>query len=157
MNEWSSAMHVGDWVKVSGYVTQEKFISGRTLAEIEDILGYRRGRFANGIRVVHPSRLPLASEFDLAAYSMVAEHHYNQPGGLDIAKLKQLAITGWATGGPSRLVKVWPRTAHNPDLHPDVQYPPGRGAPQWKLTTRIDGFVVGIVEHYPDGKYLPKA
>ncbi|MGB7762320.1 MAG: hypothetical protein WBL61_20970 [Bryobacteraceae bacterium] len=150
-------MHIGDPVKVSGYITKEKFIAGRTLTEIEDILGYRRGRFAKGIVVVHPTRLPLASEFELAAYSMVAEHRYQEPGGLDIGKLKQLAIASWTLLGLERLVKVWPSTPHDLNLEPDTQYPPGRGAPQWKLTTKLDGIAVDIVERYPDGRYRPKA
>jgi len=150
-------MRVGDAVKVSGYITKEKFLAGRTLPEIEDILGYRRGRFAKGIVVVHPTRLPLASEFDLAAYSMVAEHHYAQPGGLDIGKVKQNAAASWALSGLERLVKVWPNTPHDRELEPDIQYPPGRGAPQWKLTARLDGVVVDVVERYPEGRYRPKA
>jgi hypothetical protein len=122
-------MRVFDPVRVSGFVTKEKFIAGRTLLEIEDILGYRRGRFAKGIVVVHPTRLPLASEFDLAAYSMVAEHRYKQPDGLDIGKMKQNAIASWALLGPERLVKVRPNTPHDQELEPEMQYPPGRGAP----------------------------
>jgi hypothetical protein len=150
-------MRVGDAVKVSGYITKEKFIAGRTLPEIEDILGYRRGRFVKGIVVVHPTRLPLASEFDLAAYSMVAEHRYAQPGGLDIAKVKQNAMASWALSGLERLVKVWPNTPHDRELEPDIQYPPGRGAPQWKLTAKLDGVVVDVVERYSEGRYRPKA
>jgi hypothetical protein len=150
-------MRVGDLVRVSGYVTKDKFINGRTLMEIEDILGYRRGRFAMGVVVLRPNRLPLASEFVLAAYSMVAEHHYSQPSGLNIDKLKQLAIASWAHSGPESLVKVWPNIPHNPGLEPDMQYPPGRGAPQWKLIAKIDSIVVDIAEQYPDGRYRAKA
>jgi hypothetical protein len=150
-------MRVGDRVKVSGYLTKEKFVVGRTLIEMEDILGYQRGRFAEGIVVAHPTRLPLASEFETAGYSMVAKHKYNQPTELNLEKLKQNAMASWATFGWERLVKVWPNMPPDDKLDRDTQYPPGDGAPQWNLTAEIDGIVVDVVDRYPDGRYRPKA
>jgi hypothetical protein len=45
-------MNVGDIVSVSGCITKEKFIAGRTLVEIEKILGFHAGRLSGGIAVV---------------------------------------------------------------------------------------------------------
>ena len=37
-------MKAGDIVSVSGCITKEKFIAGRTLIEIEKVLGFHGGR-----------------------------------------------------------------------------------------------------------------
>jgi len=148
-------MAVGDAARVAGYVTTDKFIRGRTLVEIEWTLGFHRGRFQQGIEVIRLDQLPSADQFELAGYSMVAEHRFQQPGGLDIGKIKSEAAASWALQGPERLVKVRVKTPHDPAADPDVQYPPGLGAPQWMLTSPVRGTVVAVVDSYPDGCYRP--
>ena len=148
-------MAVGEATWVRGYVTKDKFIRGRTLAEIEWTLGFHRGRFAQGIEVIRLDELPGPNQFELAGYSMVAEHRLRPAGGLDIGKIKSEAAASWALQGPERLVKVRVRTPHDPGGDPDVQYPPGLGAPQWKLTLQVRGTVVAEVDSYPDGRYRP--
>jgi hypothetical protein len=112
--------------------------------------GFQHRRFHLGIEVI---RLPGLAEFDLAAYSMTAEHRYKAPTDLDLTKLKKMAAGSWALTGPERLVKVRPVVPHVKGMNPDDQYPPGRGAPQWRLTARLQGTVVAIVNGYPDGVY----
>ena len=51
-------MKIGDIVSVSGCITKEKFIAGRTLAEIEKMLGLHSGRLSGGIAVVAVTQLP---------------------------------------------------------------------------------------------------
>lgn len=148
-------MQVGDLARVSGYVTKEKFIKGRPLADIERILGYQAGRFRQGVAFIKLTRLPSLTEFELAAYSNVAAHRYRQPADLNAQKLKKLAAESWALNGSERLVKVRPATAHDDNMAPDLQYPPGDAAPQWKLTAVLPGIVVAIVIAYPDGRYQP--
>ncbi len=138
-------MTVGDHVTVKGYVTQDKYLLGRDLAQIERILGYRAGRLATGATFVKLDVLPEPSGFELAGYSMTAEHHYLSPTGLDLDKLKAIAITRWSLAGPDRLVKVWPAIAHDPTMQPDEQYPPGAGAPQWRLVQPLAGRVVAEI------------
>ena len=60
----------------------------------------------------------------------------------------------WATAGFERLVKVLPALRHDPALNPDIQYPPGHGAPQWVAKTSLRGKVVGVVTGYPNGRYV---
>jgi hypothetical protein len=43
---------IGYILPVSGCFTKEKFIAGRTLAEIEQILGFHAGRLSTGMAVV---------------------------------------------------------------------------------------------------------
>jgi hypothetical protein len=51
-------MKVGDPTTDSGCFTHEKFIAGRSLIEIERILGFHSGRLASGIVVVALQELP---------------------------------------------------------------------------------------------------
>ena len=147
-------MNIGDIISVSGCITKEKFIAGRSLAEIEKILGFHKGRLAGGMAVVALQELPAVQHFDLAAYSNVATHRHRTPGGLNIDKLKADASTGWSTFGFERLVKVLPTIRHSHAMEPDVQYPPGQGAPQWISKVPLMAKVVALVSDYPDGRYV---
>jgi hypothetical protein len=147
-------MRVGDVVSVSGCITKEKFIAGRTLAEIEKILGFHSGRLSGGITVVALTELPGIQHFDVASYSNIATHRHQVPAGLDIEKIKAEAMKTWATAGFERLVKVLPALRHDPAVNPDIQYPPGYGAPQWVAKTSLRGKVVGVVTDYPNGRYV---
>ena len=147
-------VNLGDIVSVSGCFTKEKFISGRTLAEIERVLGFSHARLSNGIAVVALIQLPGIQQFELAAYSNVPTHHLRSPEGLNIEKIKTNAMASWSTNGFERVVKVLPAIHHDPTMNPDVQYPPGQGAPQWIATVRLLGKVVGLVTEYPYGRYI---
>ncbi len=147
-------MNLGDIFSVSGCFTKEKFIAGRTLAEIERILGFHAGRLSAGMAVVALLDLPALSQFELAAYSNVATHRHQVPDGLDLRKLKAEARAGWATFGFERVVKVLPAIRHDPAANPDIQYPPGQGAPQWIATVPVMAKVVALVSKYPDGRYV---
>jgi hypothetical protein len=145
---------IGDTLPIRGYVTQDKFLVGRAALDIERTLGLHAGRLNGGAVIARLSRLPMQSEFDLGAYSQTAAHRYRTPGGLDIGRLKSLAMSGWSLTGPNRLVKVIPAIAHDSLLSDDAQYPPGLGAPQWVIRkeTPIEGIVVAELksgaEHY---------
>ena len=147
-------MRVGEVVSVSGCVTKEKFIAGRTLAEIEKILGFHNGRLSSGITVVALTELPGIQDFDVASYSNIATHRHQVPAGVDIQRIKAEAMKTWATVGFERLIKVLPALRHNQALNPDIQYPPGQGVPQWVAKTSLRGKVVGVVTGYPNGRYV---
>lgn len=147
-------MKVGDLTTVKGCITKEKFIAGRTLSEIEGILGFQPRRLALGMTVVALIELPALDQFELAAYSIIPTHRFQLPGGLDIEKLKAAAKASWATVGFERLVKVRPKTEHNRDMDNDLQYPTGRGAPQWVSKVLLLGRVVAVVTDYPNGRYV---
>ena len=147
-------MTVGEIVEVTRYVTQDKYLVGRSLAEIEHLLGYHAGRLALGASFVKLNSLPGPNDFVLAAYSLTAEHHYAPPPNLDAEKLKAIAMSRWSLSGGDRLVKVRPVIWHDDAMKPDDQYPPGAGVPQWKLTRSFEGTVVAEVQTY-SGIYRP--
>jgi hypothetical protein len=150
-------MTIGQHTTVKGYVTTEGFLKGRPLDVIERFLGFHKGRLANGARFFALTRMPRSEQFDLAAYSMVAGHRFQMPGGLNVPKLKENAIESWALTGLKRLIKVEALIPHNQHLNLDDQYPPGAGVPQWRiLEPGVKGVVVDIVLDYPSGVFRPR-
>lgn len=107
-------MAIGDAVNVTGYVTQEKFLIGRSLDVLESYLGFHEGRLARGAIFVKLDRLPFPAEFELAAYSMTAAHRHTPPTGLDQEKLKRIAREQWTLAGGDRLIKVLATIRHDP-------------------------------------------
>lgn len=146
-------MNVGDTVQTRGYITKLKFIAGRDLGYLERILGFHAGRFSNGVWVMKLDRLPLIAEFEVKGYSMVAEHRFAEPSNLNMSRVKQNALESWKTSGPDSLVKIRPEMAHEAGMEPDVQYPPGLGAPQWKLIAPLPATVIAHVTVYPNGVF----
>lgn len=136
-------MTIGDKIStIKGYVTQDKFLVGRSLEEIERVLGFHTGRLSRGAVIAKLTSLPGPDEFELAGYSITPGHRHVVPAGLDQQKLKGIAITRWSLAGPARLVKVMPHTNHDPRMDADDQYPVGAGVPQWNLQRLFEGVVV---------------
>lgn len=135
---------IGDSRDVYGYITLDKFLVGRGMAEVERNLGFHAGRLSRGAAFIKLMRLPALTEFDLAAYSITAQHQYTAPTGYDLDKLKAIAASQWNLSGGNRLVKVIPVIGHDATMRDEDQYPVGAGVPQWRLVTKtgIPGIVV---------------
>jgi hypothetical protein len=141
-------MHINEDIEVKGCITQERYIMGKSLRELERILGFQKGRLDTGIVVAALTQLPGVHQFELLGYSQVAEHKFNSDAtkGLDVNKLKEMVRKDTFTIlGNKRLVKVMANLPHNDKIENDIQYPPGLGVPQWKLTSRMPAKVIAIV------------
>lgn len=141
-------MFMQQFISVRGCITQEKYIKGRTLQELENILGFHKGRLSKGIVVAALLQIPSKTQFELLDYTQVAGHKVNSDTfkGLDVDKLKEMVMRKtFTTAGTNRLVKVLPNTPHSELMNNDEQYPPGHGVPQWKLTSKMNARVVAIV------------
>ena len=79
-------MPIGTPMQVRGYVTQDKFLMGRPLSELERYLGFQSGRLSRGATFIKLTQLPKDGEFELAGYSMTAAHRHETPKDLDIAR-----------------------------------------------------------------------
>jgi hypothetical protein len=138
-------MNPHEIIQVKGCITQERYIKGKTLPELERLLGFQKGRLDNGIIVAALIQLPTVNQFELLGYTQLAEHKFNAEStkGLDVDKLKEMVLKDTFTlVGNKRLVKVMANTPHNENLNNDLQYPPGQGIPQWKLTSRVSARVL---------------
>lgn len=148
-------------IQRAGFVTQDKYLRGRTLREIEEILGFHKGRCSEGLYLARVLSLPFPDQFELKGYTLLAEHQqkdgYLGKNGpeFDEAKLKRMVYDSWGTQGPPQLIKAIPAVPHNNDLPDDFQYPSGWGVPQWKLTTRTNMEVIAFIDRYPNGRYMP--
>jgi hypothetical protein len=141
-------MNLNEMIMVKGCITQEHFLRGRTLSEIERILGFHKGRLNEGMIVAALIELPSAHQFDLLGYTQVAEHRFKgiDPAKLDEKKLKEMVMKeAFTLSGYKRLVKVIANKPHDASMDDDTQYPPGLGVPQWKLTTRLPARVLKII------------
>ena len=67
-------MNVNEMIEVRGCITQERYIKGRSLVELERLLGFQKGRLDNGIVVATLIQLPNINQFELLGYTQVAEH-----------------------------------------------------------------------------------
>jgi hypothetical protein len=142
-------------MEAKGCFTQDKFIAGRSLNEIEKNLGFKEGRLSKGGIVVALIQLPRRGQFRVAGYTNVSLHNFEIPSGLDPNVLEKNAIENWELMGPNRLVKVLPTIGHDESLDPDIQYPHARGVPQWDVLVKLPCVVVGTLADYPAGIYRP--
>ncbi|MEJ1239307.1 hypothetical protein WBG78_14315 [Chryseolinea sp. T2] len=134
---------VGQSVDIHGFVTSEKFIANCSLSEIEKRLGFHQGRLMQGAAFLVLSGTPSDKDFELRGYSNVADHRFKMPSGLDVKVLKRNVKEAWEED-QTQLIKVVPRQGHNPEISDDIQYPPGHGVPQWKLTSDYKARVVAV-------------
>jgi hypothetical protein len=146
-------MNIGDAIAVSGCFTKERYFAGRTLREIETLLGFHQGRMRDGMETVALMRLPEAHEFEILEYTDLVTGTPRYPEGADIAEMKRLSRGSWLTSGIDRIVKVLPRRRHDVNVSPDIQNPPPFGVAQWVLKLPVPGRVVAVVTGYPDARY----
>src|SRR3954453_7526097 len=141
-------MQINDIVLRKGFITQDKFLLGQTLIDLEKRLGYKPGRFLKGIWVGVCLNLPEQSLLDLKGYSQVAGHKQMKLDGLEVDQLKKIALSTMRTSGPDRIVKVFPEISHDTNLTDDEQYPPGLGIPQWNVNTPLPFRIISFISDY---------
>jgi hypothetical protein len=134
-------------VTLRGFFTAEKWLQGKTLSEMEALIGYRAGRLSTlGASVYRFTRVPENWEFEVAGYTNVSgglamdpawvaqdrlAAAYHAKTGVPNAetRLKNNARASMSVSGPNRLIKVKPLLDDPLDT-----YPPGRGIPQWRVS-----------------------
>ena len=121
-------------MKVKGYFTIESNIRGLTSSEIEQKLGFRKGRLSSGARIFVLMREPSPAEFEPAGSTFFP--HRN---GLNINDLTKTKFRPGAWFG-ERLVKVEPVLPHSAA----ESYPAARKSPaeQWILTVDLPAYIV---------------
>ena len=62
-------MNLHDYITLHGCITQEKYIKGRTLADIERTLGFHQGRLSKGMIVAALLQTPSKDQFKLLSYT----------------------------------------------------------------------------------------
>lgn len=118
----SARNHAGDPPRITGYITQEKYLFGMTSTQIERTLGLRPGELAQMAHVFSLSRLPTAAEVDFRLSAVF-------PDG------KPMEAAQWAAHLKARDEYRLGLNLHDRSMVPVVQsYPPGSAmVPQWCL------------------------
>jgi hypothetical protein len=137
---------------MTGFCTHAFLLRGKPLTELEDLLGYRRGRLAAGATILFLQALPTPDHFQLAGYTYFSDGavqgHKRPPADRDPYRMESLlkAELGWSDvqlrahkqkmigtklviSGHERLAKVIPVTPSAPG----EEYPPGKGVFQVKI------------------------
>jgi hypothetical protein len=133
-------------ITLRGFFTSQGWLRGKTLSEIELLIGYRPGRLSAGASVYAFTRVPENWEFEVSGYTNVpggqaidhkwvaadrdAAAYYAKTGMRSSETvLKDNARASMMCSGPNRLIKVYPLLED-----PSDTFPPGRGIPQWRVS-----------------------
>ncbi len=145
---------------IRGFIVPKEFISGRTLAELERILGFKQGRLKQGAAFAKLFNLPDKHELAYFGSTETAAHHFaerreelrNQ--GVDVIGHHQLNEASYHyLNASTQLIKVIPLKDHNPLLSEDENWPSGAGAMQYKLVVTKPAMIIDVIEDYPNGKF----
>jgi hypothetical protein len=149
MPEIHMSAAVAPIITLRGFFTSQKWLRGRSLSEIELLVGYRAGRLSTlGASVYGFTRVPDYWEFELAGYTNVsgglemdpawvaqeqlaAAYHANTGMAGAATRLKNNARSSMTVLGPDRLIKVKPLLED-----PFDSYPAGHGIPQWRVSKK---------------------
>ena len=131
---------------MTGYCTHAFLLRGKSLNELEDLVGFRRGRLAGGATIYFLEALPVPDDIQLAGYTYFSDGavqgHKLAPADRDPFRMESLLRTemGWTDAqiraykqrmigtkivisGHERLAKLDPVTPHSAS----EEYPPGKG------------------------------
>jgi hypothetical protein len=134
-------------ITLRGFFTSQKWLLGKTLSEIELLVGYRPGRLSTlGVSVYGFTRVPENWEFEVTGYTNVSGGMTMDPAWVAADRnaaayyakfgmrssetvLKDNARASMMISGRNRLIKVKPLLDD-----PFDPYPPGQGIPQWHVS-----------------------
>jgi hypothetical protein len=157
--------------QMTGFCTQALPLRGKSLNELEDLLGYRRGRLAAGATILFLEKLLTPDDIQLAGYSYFSDGavggHKLAPADRDPYRMESVLKSemGWSdahlraqkqkmigtkivVSGFDRLAKVIPTTGHSAG----EEYPPGKGIFQVKVVRPLSFRVKGVIA--PGQKWL---
>lgn len=139
-------------INAAGCITTEKYllVNGTSLEAMENLLGFRKGRFSMGVAVGVLVHTPREDQFEFAGYNQVAIDKIDRSTftkGLDVPRMKKDVIEN--VFQRERLVKVFPFILHTEG----EGYPPGTGIPQWILTEKLPFRIVKVLKNYPADRY----
>ena len=173
------AFTIGQIVPMAGCVTRLQDLLGREPEELERIIGYHRGRLAQGYYIAVLKEPLRPGEFEYGGYThfsggkMGAPDPLKRPGvdaarpGVHQSLLKDVGAKGLnglqqktagATPlvGTERLAKVLPKIMHDAAMDGDptkpVQYPVGAGIKQFILTVKKNFLIAAEVDAGGDVK-----
>jgi len=134
-------------IVIRGFFTSQRWVRGKNLSQLEQLIGYRAGRLAfHGAEVYALTRVPDNWEFDVKGYTnssggmktdpnwekaeKMASAYYAKTGVRSSETvLRDNARATMTVTGSDRLIKIKPLLDD-----PNDTYPPGAGIPQWRVS-----------------------
>ena len=163
------ALSIGQIIQASGCVTRLMDLIGREPDELERIIGYHRGRLAQGYFIAVLKDRVQPGEFVYAGYThlsggkigapdpkkrpdtraTVHQTLVNQVGAGGVDRLQQKTLLDIPYVGLERLAKVMPKILHSDAMEKDpalpLQYPVGAGIKQYILTAKKNFLIAAEV------------
>lgn len=150
--------------QMTGFCTHAFLLRGKSLTELEALLGYRPGRLASGAAILFLEKLPTPDDIQLAGYTYFSDGavqgHKLAPADRDPYRMEALLRSelGWSEAqlrahkqkmigtkivisGHERLAKLIPAMAHSPG----EEYPPGKGIFQVKVVRPLPFRVKDVI------------
>ena len=167
------ALSIGQIIQSAGCVTRLQDIIGREPNELEQLIGYHRGRLAQGYYIAVLKERLQPGEFNFAGYTHLSGGKYGLPdpqkrqavndarinvhdnlrnnigqSGID-AQQRQITAAIPLTG-VERLAKCMPKIMHSDAMEKDpslpLQYPRGDGIKQYILTVKKNFLIAAEVD-----------
>jgi hypothetical protein len=152
----ASTLAAGQIYFTAGFCTHAFLLRGKSLSELDYMLGFRSGRLAAGAALLFLEQSPDADDLELAGYTQFSDGaiqgHKVAPQDRAPRRMEALLKSedGWSDAqirlykqkmigskiviaGPDRLAKLVPNTPEA--LHED--YPPGTGVFQVRIRRRL--------------------
>lgn len=164
-----SELKVGSPMSLGGFFTRLLWVAGRSPTQLEDGIGYHRGRLREGYLFLAITERIRADEIALVGHSHFSGGRIGHPAREDritaeeslrrefgdglVQRQKQQVVAAINAGGSDLAVKVLPQIRHDPDMSTAEQYPVGLGIPQFNLLVKKTFVVVAVVR---PGQSAPK-
>lgn len=139
---------------IAGFIVPLEFITGMTLAQVEQTIGLARGRLNEGAVIVQLREKPAKDDLEYFGDTYTAAHHFDTVRNKEFSQ-EQLNNAAYSYIQPgTRLVKVIPLKNPDPMGSEDSNWPRGRGAMQFKLKRPSLGIVLAVINDYSNGRIL---
>ncbi len=167
-------LNPGDTIDLDGAVTTLKGSGLFDPSTVERMLGYGTGRLAKGyfiallkhrlteddfefggttLRSGGRAGLPAASPAEDKLRPRIHDGILSERGAHGYRMLQKGALTHVSETGEDRLVKILPTIRHTDGLPPNVQYPMGGGALQWKVTKKRPFLIAAHVDEQGQARW----
>ena len=157
----------GETVEIKGDVTTLGGTGLFDASNVERMLGYGTGRLAKGYYIALLKQRLTEDDFQFGGIALRSDGRVGLPaaswpedklrlrvhdeimserGEHGYRMLQKRALTGIGETGEDRLAKILPTILHTEGLPPNVQYPMGGGALQWRLTKERQFLIAAYVD-----------
>ena len=146
---------------VTGYVVPKEFIAGKSLTEIERLVGFKSGRLKNGAAFAQLRSLPPRTDLDYYGSSQTPDHKWEKDRqkiinrGVAVVGHADLSDAAYHYLQPTtKLIKIIALSDPDPLSTLNQNWPRGSGVMQFKLKSPKGAVIVDVISNYPQGRFM---